>query len=49
MYNVSILNKPNISQAEISSIFNVSSGRAYYMVKNSKSYNLNKILDNLDF
>ena len=49
MYNVSILNKANMSQAEIASIFNVSSGRAYYMVKNAKSYNLNKILDNLDY
>ena len=49
MYNVSILNKANMSQAEIASIFNVSSGRAYYMMKNAKSYNLNKILDNLDY
>ncbi len=38
-----------MSQDEIASIFNESSGRAYYMSKNAKSYNQNKILDNLDY
>ena len=49
MYNVSILLKGNVTQAEIASIFNVSSGRAYYMIKNAKSTNLSKIKDNLDY
>ena len=38
-----------MSQDEIASIFNVSSIRAYYMFKNPKSYNQNKILNNLDY
>lgn len=49
MYNVSILIKGNMSQAELASIFNVSSGRAYYMVKNAKSTNLSKIKQNLEY
>jgi DNA polymerase-3 subunit delta len=38
-----------MSQAEIASIFNVSAGRAYYMMKNAKSSNLKKIQENLDY
>lgn len=49
MYNVSVLIKGNVTQAELASIFNVSSGRAYYMMKNAKSTNLSKIKDNLDY
>ncbi|MCR5232214.1 MAG: hypothetical protein K6B64_06170, partial [Acholeplasmatales bacterium] len=49
IYNVSILIKSNMSQAEIASIFNVSAGRAYYMMKNAKSSNLKKIQENLDY
>ena len=49
IYNVSILIKSNVQQAEIASIFNVSAGRAYYMMKNAKASNLNKIKDNLDY
>lgn len=48
LYNVSILTKSNVSQAEIANLFNVSSGRAYYMIKNAKSNNLNKIKKNLE-
>ena len=48
IYNVSILTKSNMTQAEIAAIFNVSSGRAYYMMKNAKSSNIKKIQENLD-
>lgn len=48
LYNVSILTKSNVSQAEIASLFNVSSGRAYYMVKNAKANNISKIKRNLE-
>lgn len=48
LYNVSILTKANVSQAEIANIFNVSSGRAYYMVKNAKANNVTKIKKNLE-
>ncbi len=47
LYNVSILIKSNTSQADIASLFNVSSGRAYYMIKNAKNTNINKIKRNL--
>lgn len=48
MYNVSIFLKSNMGQNEISSLFNVSQGRAYYMVKNAKASNLSKIKRNLE-
>lgn len=48
MYNVSILLKGGMSQNDIAALFNVSSGRAYYMVKNAKSSNLGKIKANLE-
>lgn len=48
LYNVFILVKGNTSQADIANLFNVSSGRAYYMVKNAKATNLNEIKRNLD-
>lgn len=48
MYNVSILIKGGMGQNEIASLFNVSSGRSYYMVKNAKSSNIGKIKRNLE-
>jgi DNA polymerase-3 subunit delta len=48
MYNVSILLKGGMSQNDIAALFNVSQGRAYYMVKNAKSSNLGKIKANLE-
>lgn len=48
IYNVSILVKKGYNQASIADLLNVSSGRAYYMVKNAKSYNLDHIQKQLD-
>lgn len=48
LYNVSILVKNNTTQADIATLFNVSSGRAYYMVKNAKASNPTAILKNLE-
>lgn len=48
LYNVSILVKSNTSQQDIANIFNVSSGRAYYMIKNAKNTNLSIIKQNLN-
>lgn len=47
MYNVYTLIKGGMNQTDIQELFNVSSGRAYYMVKNSKSTNMNDIKNNL--
>ena len=47
MYNVKILAKSNVSQETIASIFNVSSGRAYYMVKNAKAVTIETIKEKL--
>jgi DNA polymerase-3 subunit delta len=47
MYNVKILSKANVGQDSIASIFNVSSGRAYYMVKNAKSVTIEYIKEKL--
>ena len=43
MYNVSILVKANTPQDNIASLFGVSSGRAYYMIKNAKQVALDVI------
>ncbi len=48
MYNVYILAKSRVSQDEIAKIFNVKSGRAYYMIKNINKVSLNEIKNNLD-
>ena len=48
LYNVSVLVKGGMNQADIAELFNVSSGRAYYMLKNSKSSSLSDIKLNLD-
>ena len=49
MYNISILVKANTSQNDIATIFNVKPGRAYYMLKDSKSQSLESIKSNLDY
>ncbi len=48
LYNVSVLIKSGMNQAQIAELFNVSSGRAYYMMKNAKSTNIKAICQNLD-
>lgn len=47
LYNVSILIKSNVGQNEIGMLFNVSSGRAYYMMKNAKGTSIDNIKRNL--
>ncbi len=55
MYNVSILIKGRMSQEAIANLFHVSTGRAYYMIKNAKETSLNaiskhlKLLNELDY
>lgn len=48
LYNTYILSKVNMSQADIANVFHVSSGRAYYMLKNIKKLSLDKIKQNLE-
>ena len=47
MHNVSVLLKSKLTQDDIANIFNVKSGRAYYMVKNAKSTSLETIDSNI--
>ena len=47
MYNVNILAKSGITQADIQDLFNVSSGKAYYMLKNAKAVDRYEIKKNL--
>lgn len=47
MYNVKVLIKANVAQDNIASIFNVSSGRAYYMIKNAKAVSIEYIKEKL--
>lgn len=47
LYNVSILIRSGIKQAALAELLNVSSGRAYYMMKNAKETNLSTILMHL--
>ena len=47
MYNVNILAKSGITQADIQDLFNVSSGKAYYMLKNAKVVDIYEIKKNL--
>lgn len=49
MYNVYILAKNGATQEDIANIFKVKSGKAYYMMKNSKKSSLNEIKDNLKY
>ncbi len=43
LYNVNILIKSGLNQASIAELFNISSGRAYYMVKNAKEHSISEI------
>ena len=43
LYDVSVLSKSKISQATIAQLFNVSSGRAYYMINNAKKYSISTL------
>lgn len=47
LYNVSILIQSGIKQAALAELLNVSSGRAYYMMRNAKETNLPTILKHL--
>ena len=49
LYNVYILARNNVKQEDIANIFNVKPGRAYYMLKDSKSQSLESIKSNLDY
>ena len=48
MYNVNILLKGGLNQGALAELFGISPGRAFYMIKNAKSYHLNTIKENLD-
>lgn len=48
LYNVSILIKSGMTQNALADLFHVSSGRAYYMMKNAKETNLKAICHHLD-
>ncbi|MBE6137278.1 MAG: DNA polymerase III subunit delta [Erysipelotrichaceae bacterium] len=47
LYNVTVLLNSKVSSNDIAAIFGISSGRAYYLVKNAKSTNLDSIKKNL--
>ena len=48
MYDVYILVKGGADQQSIINLFNVSNGKAYYMIKNSKQVSIEEIKRNLD-
>lgn len=48
IYDVNVLIKAGFNQAAIAETFNISSGRAFYMIKNAKVYQLNTIKKHLD-
>lgn len=48
LYNVHIFARGNAKQADIANIFNVSSGKAYYLLRDSKSQSLEEIKANLE-
>lgn len=49
MYNVNILLKGGLNQGALAELFGISPGRAFYMIKNAKSYHINAIKENLNF
>jgi len=49
LYNVHIFARGNVKQADIASIFNVSSGKAYYLLRDSKSQSLEEIKANIEY
>lgn len=48
LYNVNILVRSGMNQAAIADLFHISSGRAYYMIKNAKEHSLDTIQTHLD-
>lgn len=48
LYNVNILIKAGMNQASLAELFHISSGRAYYMVKNAKEHSLETIKSHLE-
>lgn len=48
LYNVNILLQAGMNQASLAELFHISSGRAYYMIKNAKEHSLGKIQEHLD-
>ncbi len=43
LYNVNILIKAGMNQADLADLFHISSGRAYYMVKNAKEHSMESV------
>ncbi len=48
MYNVNVLLKGGLNQGSLAELFGISPGRAFYMIKNAKSYHINSIKENLN-
>lgn len=48
IYDVNTLIKNGFNQGALAELLNISSGRAYYMIKNAKAYNMSTIQRNLD-
>ena len=48
IYNVYVLIKSGFNQGMLAETLNISSGRAYYMIKNAKSYSMKDIKKHLD-
>ena len=48
IYNVNVLIKSGFNQGMLAETLNISSGRAYYMIKNAKSYSMKDIKKHLD-
>ena len=49
LYNVYILAKNNAKQEDIANIFNIKPGKAYYLLKDSKSQSFESIKANLEY
>lgn len=48
LYNVHIIARGNVKQNDIATLFNISSGKAYYLLKDSKNQSLEEIKANLE-
>ena len=48
LYNVNILIKAGMNQASLAELFHISSGRAYYMIKNAKEHSIETIKSHLE-
>lgn len=49
LYNVHIIARGNVKQADIATMFNISSGRAFHLLKDSKNQSLEEIKFNLEY